>query len=453
MKLSKIHNLKFLFPEIAGQWHPGKNGDLTPDQVTPRSHKKAWWKCEKGHEWTATVKNRTYGRGCPYCANKIVNEENNLLALDPELAKQWHPTKNGDLSPENVTQGSDKKAWWKCEKGHEWQTCISSRSSQRTGCPFCSGRRVSKEKNLLTLYPEVAKQWHPTKNGKLKPEQVTAKSSRRVWWLCEKGHEWQAYVSNRSNQGTGCPYCKGKKASKDYNLLVVNPGLSKEWHSTKNGNLTPADVRPMSDKRVWWICEQGHEWKAMVNKRNIGKGCPYCAGKKPTPTNNLETVNPGLSKEWHPTKNGHLTPRDFMPNSGKKAWWICQKGHEWKAQIRSRNQGNGCPICNYLNPNKKGVYKKGHIPKIFKGFYTPRLTKRGTYVITTLKEKKKRKKNGKIVNARKITSYARYLWGLEHIPEGWVIWHLDGDPLNNDISNLVCISRKEALRRMRDRRK
>ncbi|MHC4133205.1 MAG: zinc-ribbon domain-containing protein [Planctomycetota bacterium] len=43
---------------------------------------------------------------------------------------------------------------------------------------------------------------------------------------------------------------------------------------------------------------------------------------------NLQVINPNLSKEWHPTKNGSLDPKDFTPNSNKKVWWICKKKHE-----------------------------------------------------------------------------------------------------------------------------
>lgn len=66
---------------------------------------------------------------------------------------------------------------------------------------------------------------------------------------------------------------------------------------------------------------------------------------------NLKVINPKLAKEWHPTKNGTLTPKDVTPKSGKKVWWLCEKKHEWKAQISMRAYGTGCPIC-YMNKIK-----------------------------------------------------------------------------------------------------
>ena len=64
------------------------------------------------------------------------------------------------------------------------------------------------DKNLLSLFPDIAKQWHPTKNGDLRPEDFTAHSNKKIWLKCPKGddHEWEAVISNRTI-GTGCPLC------------------------------------------------------------------------------------------------------------------------------------------------------------------------------------------------------------------------------------------------------
>jgi hypothetical protein len=72
-------------------------------------------------------------------------------------------------------------------------------------------------------------------------------------------------------------------ATENYHLQKVNPEVSKEWHPTKNGDLTPKDVTPNSHKKAWWICkEKRHEWAAVVFSRNKGRGCPYCSGRYAT---------------------------------------------------------------------------------------------------------------------------------------------------------------------------
>jgi hypothetical protein len=198
---------------------------------------------------------------------------------------------------------------------------------------------------LLRNKPELAKEWHPTKNGSLTPADLTLGSNKRVWWICPKGHEWQARVNRRNYGKTGCPYSAGSKACIDNCLHTINPTLAREWHPTKNDSLTPKDVTPNSAKKVWWVCAKGHEWEALVHSRNRGTGCPYCAGRAVGAVSYLQTTNPELAREWHPTKNGRLTPKDVAPNSDKKAWWICEKGHEWLATFSNRNRGRGCPYC------------------------------------------------------------------------------------------------------------
>ena len=204
-------------------------------------------------------------------------EEYNLKAVNPSLASQWHPTKNDTLRPKDVTPMSNKKVWWKCAEGHEWTTTIAN-GSKGQGCPDCGRTRVSKEYNLEVANKNVAAQWHPTKNGTLSPKDVTPGSTKKVWWICDKGHEYQARVYNRS-KGRGCPYCVGRAVCADNSLQTINPSLAAQWHPKKNGNLSPNDVTPHSNKKVWWFCDNGHEWKALINSRSIGVGCPGCAGR------------------------------------------------------------------------------------------------------------------------------------------------------------------------------
>ena len=272
-------------PDLAKQWHPVKNRPLTPADVPLGSHHKAWWRCEKGHEWQAEVKSRSMGgTDCPYCANRqIVPGENDLAATHPDLARQWHPTKNGTLTPRDVLAGTRRKVWWRCEKGHEWAAAVASRAVSGAGCPVCAGKTVIPgENDLAGLFPELDRQWHPTRNGALSPESVTPYSNRRVWWRCPLGHEYQAGVGPRTVSGSGCPYCAGRKALAGFNdLSTLEPEVAAQWHPTLNGGLTPSMVTAGSHRKVWWTCPSGHVWKAAVYARAGPQknGCPVCAGK------------------------------------------------------------------------------------------------------------------------------------------------------------------------------
>ena len=344
-----VNDLATVNPELTKEWHPTKNGDILPSQVTARSGQKVWWLGKCGHEWEAFVSNRSRGRGCPYCSGRMaIAGSTDLATVNPILANEWHPVKNGDLLPSQVTTGTHKKVWWLGKCGHEWQAAVAHRNNGR-GCPVCAGKTVLPGANdLATASLKLAKEWHPTKNGGLLPSQVTVNSSKKVWWRCNKGHEWQATVSNRS-RGNGCPYCSGKEILSGFNdLATTHPELAKEWHPTKNGELLPLEVMPGTNRKYWWQCSKcGQEWEATPNTRTYNKsGCPYCSGLKAIPgLTDLATVNPVLAAEWHPTKNGELSPSDVTASSGKKVWWLGKCGHEWQAVIRDRDDGHGCPVC------------------------------------------------------------------------------------------------------------
>lgn len=133
-----VNDLATRSPAVAEQWHPEKNGDLTPDRVAAGSDRRRWWLCEHGHEWLARVANRAAGAGCPTCARRGAPRRgpNRLSDQHPRTAARWHPTKNGDLRPADVTGGSNQVVWWLGECGHEWQRDVFEETTRRH--PVCS---------------------------------------------------------------------------------------------------------------------------------------------------------------------------------------------------------------------------------------------------------------------------------------------------------------------------
>ncbi len=279
-----IHNKKktsllMLCPEIASQWHPVRNGKLTPDKVTSHSTKNVWWLGKCGHEWKEAIYARVNNEsGCPICSNhRFLKGFNDLSTMNPDLAKQWHPTKNGDLAPSDVMAGGTSYYWWQCDKGHEWRARMSDRLHGRN-CPVCAGKQLLVGYNDLgTKYPDLAVEWHSTKNGDLSVFDVAPGSHRSVWWLGKCGHEWESEVKTRALQGCGCPYCSGNKLLVGFNdLATTHPDLLLEWNYDKNENLKPTAVMCGMHRKVWWKCKNGHEWQAYVYSRARGSGCPVC---------------------------------------------------------------------------------------------------------------------------------------------------------------------------------
>jgi predicted pyridoxine 5'-phosphate oxidase superfamily flavin-nucleotide-binding protein len=193
--------------ELALEWI-GDGTDRTIHDFGPGSHKDFLWRCRTcGHEWKATMGNRTRGTGCPKCAGKVVTKDNCLSATHPVVAAKWDYGRNAGLTPENVKASSHKRVYFLCAKGHSTPHYVYQ-MVMNGGCKICAGQVATPEENLEAWFPEVAAQWHPTKNGDLKPSMVRPRSHNIVWWLCPRGHVYEMTVDKRTGRGSGCSRCR-----------------------------------------------------------------------------------------------------------------------------------------------------------------------------------------------------------------------------------------------------
>ena len=183
------NSLAEVHPELITEWSE-KNLPLTPDDITFGSNKKVWWKGTCGHEWQTSVKARSNGEKCPICSGaRVIAGINDLATLEPLLAKQW--SKKNKIKPTEVSIGSHKKVIWRCEKGHEWEAAVKSRTINKTDCPYCSHNKVLAGFNdLAMLLLDIATEWSD-RNYPLLPTQVTVFANRKAWWKCKDcGREW-----------------------------------------------------------------------------------------------------------------------------------------------------------------------------------------------------------------------------------------------------------------------
>lgn len=269
-----INDLKTMCPSLAEEW--STKNKIKPTQVSVGSHKKVLWHGKCGHEWTAVIKNRVRGAGCPYCSHNIVLPGfNDLASRFPKLAAEWSE-RNYPLRPNMVTAFKNKKVWWKCSLGHEWHTLISTRAGG-SQCPYCSGIKLLKGFNdLTTTHPAIAAEWSEL-NHPLLPDQVNEKSTKNVWWKCRVcGNEWKAVINARV-KGVSCPVCAERKVLKGYNdLATTDAELCKEWDYEKN-NVEPTEISRNSHNRAWWLCKYGHSWNAKICERtHESKTCTVC---------------------------------------------------------------------------------------------------------------------------------------------------------------------------------
>jgi hypothetical protein len=152
--------------------------------------------------------------------------------------------------------------------------------------------RIRPWQSLAARAPELVLELHPTRNKGLDPAKVAWAANRRLWWRCPRcGNEWQAMISSRTFNGSGCPECARRtgtaamgatkrQAPRSQSLTALRPDLLALWHPIRNGDLDPSTMASRSSQRVWWACPAcGRAWQSSVNNRSHSKHavCPTCA--------------------------------------------------------------------------------------------------------------------------------------------------------------------------------
>ena len=436
--LAGFNDLETTYPNIAAEWDYSLN-EGKPGDYTFRSMFKAHWKCSIcGHEWAAKIRDRVDSKYqlCPKCTAARRGLEKHRQALqdrggitDPFLLTEWDYEKN-ERGPEEYTPNSNEDVYWVCSKcGYHFKAKINNRALRKS-CACCSGRIVVPGINdLATTHPQLAKEWHPIKNGDLHPTDVTYGMATRVWWICPEGHEYSATLLHRSS-GTNCPVCNsgrqtsfaeqavyyyvkkvfpdaisryteifGKGMELDIYIPSIRLGIEYDgmaWHK--------ADKIPR-EKKKYKICQEngirllrlmekppeaGRLLTAdesltildgpMYEKKHLAKVIHLLLDRIDPESNswtrqkpifhsrvdvNLDRDEseirrymtiikngsfaeqyPELAKEWHPTQNGDLTPDKVKPHSGISVWWTCPTcGHDYFTTVGHRVDGTGCPKC------------------------------------------------------------------------------------------------------------
>lgn len=176
------------FPDLAAQWDYERNKDLTPETVSYGSKKVVWWICPKcGQSYQKKIGNRTApskkeveSEKCPICLGRVIIPGfNSLKAKYPEIIEnEWDYEKN-TVDPDTIAPHKRLKVWWKCPKGHSYSS-LPGNKIQHTGgnCPYCSSQKLCRETSLGYNNPQLAKEWNPTKNGKITPFDVFANSNK-----------------------------------------------------------------------------------------------------------------------------------------------------------------------------------------------------------------------------------------------------------------------------------
>jgi len=328
---------------MAQGWNTLMNGP--PD--APYVNAKVWWTCANSHIHLQVISSHLKEEvGCPHCSERRVTPgETSLDVTHPALAAEWHFELNGSVTPSTVTDGTAGKWWWLCPDGHPYSMVMSARILGNN-CPVCINYVVSVGVNdLPTTRPDLLSSWDEDRNWPLRPMDLHAGSHRVVWWVCKSGHRYQCEVRRRA-ASVSCRICAGHVPVQGNNdLETLRPDIAAEWHPTANGELSPAELKPQSNKVVWWVCALGHEYERSVQKRTTRSGgCPYCDGYRVAPGyNDVGTRYAPITSEWDHERND-LPPSEVL-SPHFRAWWICANGHSMSRTIFRRVASGGCSEC------------------------------------------------------------------------------------------------------------
>jgi superfamily II DNA or RNA helicase len=189
----------------------------------------------------------------------------------------------------------------------------------------------------IAVHPLLSKLWDDTKNGAA--ASVLVRSFRAAWWRCENGHSFQRSPRSMLSD-SACPDCRrGPSAS---SIAKARPSLIPLWNAEKNGDASPTTVDAAQVANAWWRCPKGHDFQRSPLLMVRDSVCPVCTATEKS----LATTNTAVAAEWHPTRNGEITPAQVDADHVMNAWWLCPNGHDYQATVRSRARGSrNCSTC------------------------------------------------------------------------------------------------------------
>ena len=301
----------------------------------------------------------------------------------------WHPTKNGEITPQDIYKNTTAEFWWHCDAcSHDY---LRSPNRMKTPCPYCAKShftlccipecRVCYEKSFASHYR--AAEWHPTLNvrdGKiLHPYEISKKNDNKFWFKCNDcGHDFDCTLHNLVTHDSWCPYCcvPTAKLCKDGNCqqcfnnsLASIPKAVNHWHPKNKKK--PRDIHKGSGHEVWLRCSKcPHDFAIQPQSILRGTWCPYCTRVRNMKKRKADETerSPSPSKlcgersctycfpfsfashpkalQWHPTKNGNLKPHQVHRGSGMKAWFKCHKcQHDFDIKLCKVVFDQWCPYC------------------------------------------------------------------------------------------------------------
>ena len=374
-EISKDYNLKACFPKVASEWHPTLNKGVVPSQVYPNSRMKYWFMCGKGHEFYAEVSKRTRKKAptsCPFCVGKKVSDDNCLATTHPHLKEEWDFKRNAnqELTPYNVTKGSNKRVYWICSHcNSSFYSMIAKRALRNQGCKKCGSGTSFPEQFLCYCLEQILGKEDIINRVNLEGYEIDIfiRSSNVAIEYCgrafhKKSNKDKDKIRFLESKGikviqireTGCP-------NLDIPCFSV---IVSEYTNTKKEKLQDVLEKVLEDLTVIWNELMGYrEAKKLIDKANVFLDQLDMKAISSTIFSRIRLSRkplipffkerPDLLRIWNHEKNTHVQPYELSKCSTIEVHWKCSKGHEWRDSILSQVQRKTlCRKCEHPTLNE-----------------------------------------------------------------------------------------------------
>lgn len=327
-----------------------------PYDLSARSGIIVKWKCDCGNTWPAKPCDRI--KMLPQCMPCSMRKHNNRRkerAIEqsgtwgennPELAKEWHPTLNGNLTPYDLTPGCSENYWWLCAYGHSYQTSPKERSERHAGCPICNfHRQTSFAEQAIGFYlekvTEIKTQVHAIINSKL---DIFLPDKKIV--IEYDGSYWHNRPTSKVRDANKDLYC----AENGLRIIRIKEGAE---------NLNEQEIIIFNNK------ENDFQW--LLNTLCTECDLPYVVVdiRKDTPAilermilmpieTSLEKKAPHCIPYWDQKENGKITPAVIGYTSSHIMNWCCPECKQrWKEKVS--NVTHRVYPCKRCGKNKIGA--------------------------------------------------------------------------------------------------
>ena len=359
---SVYYNMLTDLPEISKWWDYERNV-FRPETYLPYTHQKFYLKCPQCQYHfpkPIRIKDLHGTFRCPDCGdgkNREVTPFNNLAALYPEISAQLDDARNNGITGEMILPSYKEKLWFICPHGHRYNARVSNRTYLNRGCSICAKRKKTSFAEQAFRY--YLQKCDPNiKSGQI--EQFTGKSVDILMPSCKTAIEFNSCYYHTTIK-------EGQRIAADQTKICLLAQYYRVYIVQEEGNILHLPEHPLIemisvpvfemtdkicrdyDQAIYQLLRKLFPVRDTYPNINIMRDQLQILQQyiNTAVDGSFEEKYPLLAADWHPSRNGHLTPGMFLPGTPYKFYWICRtckKTYRKSMGNRIKGKTDTCPL-------------------------------------------------------------------------------------------------------------